>query len=103
MLLNTLILKVSALLSGLSSFTHEAIMDDSPAIQSPLVGQSGSGSFVAEDGLMLSDFLTKENSLSIFYTYARETQLGQLFESQGSRITVFAPTNKAVMALPRKP
>lgn len=52
---------------------------------------------------LLSDILTIQNSASIFYSYARETDTGKLLSKDGARITVFAPTNKAVMALARKP
>lgn len=52
---------------------------------------------------LLSDVLTIQNSASIFYSYARETDTGKLLSKDGARITVFAPTNKAVMALARKP
>ena len=51
----------------------------------------------------LADLLTIENSASIFYSYARELPLSQLLESSDSHITLFAPTNTAVMALARKP
>jgi len=56
-----------------------------------------------ESTLMLTELLTLQNSASIFYSYARETELSALFGDEGSRSTVFAPTNKAVMALARKP
>ncbi|EJC98626.1 uncharacterized protein FOMMEDRAFT_95640 [Fomitiporia mediterranea MF3/22] len=52
---------------------------------------------------MLSDILTVQTSASIFYSYARETHVGELLKREDARITVFAPTNKAVIALPRKP
>ena len=54
----------------------------------------------------LADLLTLESRLSIFYSYARETDMSALFtqvvdEEDGT--TVFVPTNKAVQALARKP
>ncbi|KAK0464229.1 uncharacterized protein EV420DRAFT_1724580 [Desarmillaria tabescens] len=52
---------------------------------------------------LLSDLLTIESSASIFYSYARELELSKMFEDENSRLTVLVPTNKAVMALARKP
>lgn len=57
----------------------------------------------SQTGPLLADMLTLENSLSIFYSYARETRFSELLMREDSRITVLAPTNKAVMALARKP
>jgi len=51
----------------------------------------------------LADLLTIESSASIFYTYARETELSSRLTDETSRLTVFVPTNKAVIALARKP
>lgn len=51
----------------------------------------------------LSDLLTIEHSASIFFSYARETQLSQLFQDKNAGTTLLVPTNKAVMALARKP
>lgn len=51
----------------------------------------------------LSDLLTIEHSASIFFSYARETQLSQLFQDKDAGTTLLVPTNKAVMALARKP
>ncbi|KAF7294693.1 FAS1 domain-containing protein [Mycena indigotica] len=52
----------------------------------------------------IADLLTIESSLSIFYGYARELHLSNTFsDSNAPEITVLAPTNKAVMALARKP
>ncbi|RDX46784.1 hypothetical protein OH76DRAFT_1406638 [Lentinus brumalis] len=51
----------------------------------------------------LADLLTIESSASIFYSYAREIELSQLFSDPNARSTVLVPTNKAVVALPRKP
>ncbi|PPQ96149.1 hypothetical protein CVT26_004784 [Gymnopilus dilepis] len=51
----------------------------------------------------LADLLTIEPSASIFYSYARELELSATFSNSGAKLTVFAPTNKAVMALARKP
>jgi len=54
--------------------------------------------------LLLSDILTLQLSASIFYSYARETRLSEeYFANENERATILAPTNKAVMALARKP
>lgn len=67
-------------------------LDDSPEALEPFSAN-----------LMISDVLTVQNSASIFYSYARETSLSEVFGRADSRVTVFAPSNKAVMALARKP
>ncbi|KAH9950948.1 hypothetical protein B0H21DRAFT_818782 [Amylocystis lapponica] len=51
----------------------------------------------------LADLLTIEPSASIFYSYARENELSQLFGNEASSNTLLVPTNKAIMALARKP
>ncbi|EGO05417.1 hypothetical protein SERLA73DRAFT_129358 [Serpula lacrymans var. lacrymans S7.3] len=50
----------------------------------------------------LADLLTIETSASIFYSYARELELSVRFNSDDMS-TLLVPTNKAVMALARKP
>ncbi len=52
---------------------------------------------------LLNDLLTIESSASIFYSYARELELSKMLEDENARLTVLVPTNKAVMALARKP
>ncbi|KAJ6582826.1 hypothetical protein B0H10DRAFT_2097931 [Mycena sp. CBHHK59/15] len=52
----------------------------------------------------LADLLTIEPSTSIFYSYARELASSDMFaNTRGGPITLLVPTNKAVMALARKP
>ncbi|KAH9056985.1 hypothetical protein EDB87DRAFT_1565652 [Lactarius vividus] len=51
----------------------------------------------------LFDLLTIESTTSIFFSYARELELSRLLLDLDSKITVLVPTNKAVMALARKP
>lgn len=51
----------------------------------------------------LADLLTIQNSVSIFYSYAREIQLSEIFVRAGASNTLLVPTNPAVMALARKP
>lgn len=103
MLLDTLVYKFSSLLAGLSIMQPQTdAQTDAASVQMPQI-VPGQPDFTADGGLLLSDLLTRENSLSIFYSYARETTAGRLLETEGAGVTVFAPTNKAVMALPRKP
>ena len=51
----------------------------------------------------LADLLTIEPSASIFYSYARELELSSIFSEPAAKVSLFMPTNKAVMALSRKP
>ncbi|KAJ7168319.1 hypothetical protein C8R43DRAFT_983978 [Mycena crocata] len=52
----------------------------------------------------LADLLTIESSTSIFYSYARELASSDMFSAtENGSITLLVPTNKAVMALARKP
>lgn len=51
----------------------------------------------------LADLLTIEPSASIFYSYAREVELSHIFGDLDGENTLLVPTNKAVMALARKP
>jgi hypothetical protein len=53
----------------------------------------------------LADLLTIESSASIFYSYARELELSSQFNEteDETKWTLLVPTNKAVMALSRKP
>ena len=51
----------------------------------------------------LADLLTIEPSASIFYSYARELELSSIFSEPSTKVSLFVPTNKAIMALSRKP
>jgi hypothetical protein len=51
----------------------------------------------------LFDLLTIEPTTSIFFSYARELELSRLLVDLDSNITVLVPTNKAVIALAKKP
>ncbi|PPQ89359.1 hypothetical protein CVT25_003199 [Psilocybe cyanescens] len=51
----------------------------------------------------LSDLLTIEPSASIFYSYARELEMSTMLSDKDAKLTLFVPTNKAVMSLARKP
>ncbi|KAI0706110.1 hypothetical protein BC835DRAFT_1409741 [Cytidiella melzeri] len=58
---------------------------------------------LAQSQPTIADLLTIEPSASIFYTYARELELSAQFGDVHRPNTLFVPTNKAVMALARKP
>lgn len=81
----------------------------SAALASPeqiFLGYKDMASFERPEGSLptLADLLTLETRGSIFYSYARETDLSsRFFDSVPDGTTVFVPTNKAVMALSRKP
>jgi hypothetical protein len=51
----------------------------------------------------LFDLLTIDSRTSIFFSYARELQLSRMFVDVDSNLTLLVPTNKAVMALAKKP
>lgn len=51
----------------------------------------------------LFDLLTIESTTSIFFSYARETEISQLLVDTSTKNTLLVPTNRAVMALARKP
>ncbi|KAH8825784.1 hypothetical protein DL96DRAFT_1609868 [Flagelloscypha sp. PMI_526] len=51
----------------------------------------------------LADLLTLSSQTSIFFDYARELSLSTILADCTKSITVLAPVNKAVIALPRKP
>ncbi|KAK2462899.1 hypothetical protein APHAL10511_005097 [Amanita phalloides] len=51
----------------------------------------------------LADLLTVETSVSIFYSYARELELSSSLTDENSKLTILAPTNRAVMSSARKP
>lgn len=93
MLFDSLIFNFVSYLAGLNTMQNPG----------PSSSRGDGSEFTAEAGLMLSDVLTVQTSASIFYSYARDTNVGELLKQKGSGITVFAPTNKAVMALARKP
>ena len=56
-----------------------------------------------QQGPTLVDLLTIQPAASIFYSYARELELSSLFGDNTANLTLLVPTNKAVMALARKP
>ncbi|KAA1471467.1 hypothetical protein DENSPDRAFT_776453 [Dentipellis sp. KUC8613] len=54
-------------------------------------------------GPSLADLLTIETSASIFFSYARETEISRCLFDVNARSTVLVPSNKAIIALSRKP
>ncbi|KZV71023.1 hypothetical protein PENSPDRAFT_651052 [Peniophora sp. CONT] len=54
-------------------------------------------------GSNLFDLLTIEPSVSIFFSYARETEISKLLVDTSIKNTLLVPNNRAVMALARKP
>lgn len=73
--------------------------------QIPLVNQKMEETYTPATNSQptLADLLTIESSASIFYSYAREVELSGLFADPNTESTLLVPTNKAVMALSRKP
>lgn len=67
------------------------------------VPMQNSGSPKLHSQPSLADLLTIEPSASIFFSYARELQMSNIFSEENAGITLLVPTNKAVMALARKP
>ena len=76
-------------------------MDEQLIINDPVIAEDGPATFTGLPSL--ADQLTIQNSASIFYSYARDTSLSRLFDQQEMQYTLLAPTNRAVMALARKP
>ncbi|KAH9897673.1 hypothetical protein C8Q73DRAFT_682121 [Cubamyces lactineus] len=90
-------------LSALPIFAA-ASMNEQMVLPSPNIGPGEPFVPVTySDKPSLADLLTIETSASIFYSYARETELSKLFTDKDARTTLLVPTNKAVIALPRKP
>ncbi|KAJ3807088.1 hypothetical protein EV368DRAFT_47387 [Lentinula lateritia] len=99
------------------SFPASADLSQTP-LNSPEFEIGDTSSYLQVNNMpSLADLLTIESSASIFYSYARELALSQLFADSKSSVwdggqkltlatgglTLLVPTNKAVMALARKP
>ncbi|KAJ3903626.1 hypothetical protein F5879DRAFT_958892 [Lentinula edodes] len=99
------------------SFSASADLPQTP-LNSPEFEIGDTSSYLQVNNMpSLADLLTIESSASIFYSYARELALSQLFADSKSSVwdgdqkltlangglTLLVPTNKAVMALARKP
>ncbi|KAF8645690.1 hypothetical protein AX16_007639 [Volvariella volvacea WC 439] len=86
--------------------TTFASQDDQIAMTGPSAPQGEVYTPLTHSKPTLADLLTIEPSASIFYSYARELELSRVFgddSESAKKITVLVPTNKAVMALARKP
>jgi hypothetical protein len=84
----------SLVASATAAISDQMVLTDD-TVSAPLVASQPS----------LADLMTIDPSISIFYSYARETELSARFSTvrDGLRTTVLAPKNRAVMALARKP
>ena len=94
-------MKLLAFLAALpliSAFQTEQVPLNDPAAMSDEYTPQ-----LAQGGPSLADLLTITPSVSIFYSYARELHLSAMFADPSRQLTLFAPTNKAVVSLPRKP
>jgi hypothetical protein len=81
---------------SLAQYSDQIIMDD-PTHDSQTITP------LSRPQPNLADLLTIDPSVSIFYSYLRETgMVTRLEDAQGST-TVLAARNRAVMALPVKP
>jgi hypothetical protein len=104
------ILNISALvaISSAQFVIPQVILDQSPGQQQVTVMGDDTSNFTPRVPV-LSDELSLEPQASIFFSYARESaKLSGILEGVGEyggrqQYTVFVPTNKAVMALARKP
>jgi hypothetical protein len=106
------ILNISALIAITSAqlVIPQVVLDQTPGLGEQQRQQQQS---MAEDDTpllapMLSDQLSLEPQASIFFTYARESAKASGILEGGEydgvqQFTVFVPTNKAIMALARKP
>lgn len=92
------------LIAALSSF-HIAIVSCT-TFAGQTIMKSDEDSFIRPQGVLpnLADLLTIQTQSSIYYSYARDTDISKRFtEDNSNGITLFVPTNKAVQALARKP
>lgn len=78
-----------------------ALAHDQTPLRAPDMPETSAPQTHAEP--TLADLLTIEPPASIFFAYARELELSRAFAARDSRMTLLVPTNKAVMALARKP
>lgn len=84
-------------------FFASAATDEQITMQGPFTHESGPYTPQTHSQPSLADLLTIESSASIYYSYARETELSSLFSDERAHLTLLVPTNKAIMALARKP
>ena len=84
-------------------FFASAALNEQIAMSGPILDESTPYTPQTHSQPSLADLLTIESSASIYYSYARETELSSLFGDENAHLTLLVPTNKAVMALARKP
>ncbi|KAG1902672.1 uncharacterized protein F5891DRAFT_1022841 [Suillus fuscotomentosus] len=93
-------MRLSLLLAFILPFAVSASLQEQIII--PPMPQTIASPFTSSQPT-LADLLTIEPSASIYYSYARETELSSRFSSESVWFTMLVPTNKAVMALAHKP
>jgi len=94
-------MRTQLLLLALPSLCHASTSDQIPFPNSKMSNQP---EIQTHSQPSLADLLTIEPTASIFYSYARELELSSQFgTSDEGKWTLLVPTNKAVMALSRKP
>ncbi|KAI6105971.1 hypothetical protein EV401DRAFT_2213885 [Pisolithus croceorrhizus] len=102
-------MRLSHFLVFILPFLVSASLDEQSVLSSPPNMQDQQGDLDAgytpltRPQPTLADLLTIEPSASIYYSYARETQLSLEFDTANQYLTLLVPTNRAVMALTRKP
>lgn len=84
-------------------FFASAAIDEQIAMPGSIIDEAAPYTPQTHSQPSLADLLTIESSASIYYSYARETELSSLFSDESAHLTLLVPTNKAVMALAQKP
>ena len=84
-----------------ASFGDQEVLSPPAMAQEPLQDSVFTPITTAKPSL--TDLLTIESSASIYFSYARETAFSKEFSVVDNQLTLLVPTNKAVMALTRKP
>ncbi|KAI9566358.1 hypothetical protein HD554DRAFT_2117519 [Boletus coccyginus] len=84
-----------------ASFADQDILSQPAMVQDPL--QDSVFTPITTTKPSLADLLTIESSASIYFSYARETEFSKEFSVIDNQLTLLVPTNKAIMALTRKP
>jgi hypothetical protein len=98
----TMITFFPGLIGILCALTSTTMADSKEQV--PFSSDNQNSDLVRQGNLpSLADLLTLETRASIFYSYARETDISERFSNGGDSLTMFVPTNKAIMALARKP
>ena len=98
-------MRVSHLLTFVFPFLVSASFGDQQVLSPPAMALEWDSVFtpITTGKPTLTDLLTIESSASIYFSYARETSFSTDFSAADNQLTLLVPTNKAVMALPRKP